>query len=77
MSNPHKFTALEQLESHKVQARAVPVEDKKKFWTAMTVEGKTLGEARLEVGLDLLVAAQLVLQLHLSIHVPMSVEDIK
>lgn len=58
-------------------AKNLPTETKRTFWAAMTKEGKNLGEAREIAGIDdILVAAELVVQCHTRIDLPMNVEDI-
>lgn len=57
---------------------ALSTETKKKFWQAMTKEGKNLGEAREVAGIDdVMVAAELVVQLHKPYYLPMSVDEIE
>lgn len=59
-------------------ASSLPVQTKRKFWHAMTNEGKNLGEAREIAGIDdIMVAAELVIQCHTTHKIPMRVEDIK
>lgn len=59
-------------------ARNLPTETKRKFWHAMIMEGKNLGEARVIAGIDdIMVAAELVIQCHSTYHLPMRVDDIQ
>lgn len=58
-------------------AKNLPVEIKRKFWKAMYEDGMNLGEARKLCDLDIMVAAELVIQCHKEIYIPISVDDIK
>ena len=56
----------------------LPVETKRIFWKAMTEEGKNLGAAAKIAGIDdTMVAAELVIQCHTTLHIPINPEDIK
>ncbi len=58
-------------------ARALPLETKKKFWSAMMQECMNVREARELAGIDdVMVATALVIQLHKTASYPMPVEDI-
>ncbi len=70
-------TAAQRIKEHEKAAKDLPVETKRKFWEAMTKNKKNVGEAREIAGIDdVMVAAQLVIQCHKEIYIPMSVEDI-
>ena len=59
-------------------ARALPVETKKIFWKALMQDHKSVGESRKLAGIeDIMVAAALVFQLHVTVNFPMRLEDIK
>ena len=61
----------------KDEANSLPLETKKKFWAEM-LDGKTVGEARKIAGIaDIMVAAELFIQYHKEIHIPMAVDEIK
>ena len=56
----------------------LPVETKRIFWRAMTEDHKNVGEARAIAGIDdIMVAAELVIQCHSRLYIPMKPEDIK
>jgi hypothetical protein len=56
---------------------ALPVETKQEFWRLMTEAGLNLGQAREKVGIDVMVAAELVIQCHKQIHIPKRVDEVK
>lgn len=58
-------------------AENLPIETKKRFWVLMFEERKKLGEARKELDLPLMVASELLIQLHDTLNVPKKLEDIK
>ena len=62
---------------HVAAAKALPVEVRRRFWTAMTKDHKNVGEARKIDDIDLMVAAQLVILCHQTVTYPMNPEDIK
>ena len=70
-------TAAEMQAENDAAARALPVEVKRRFWQAMTEEHMNLGQARAIDNIDLMVAAQLVVQCHTTLNIPMKAEDIK
>lgn len=56
----------------------LPVETKREFWRLMTEERFNVGQAREACGIDsIMVAAELVIQCHKQIHIPLNVEEIK
>ena len=59
------------------EAEELPVEVKKLFWSAMTVQGKNLGQAREIAGIDdIMVAAQLFIQCHHQISITKTLKEI-
>lgn len=76
---PLKTKTAAQMNKESIEAaKKLPTETKKKFWTAMTKGKKNLGEARKIAGIDdLMIAAQLVLLCHDTVHVPKPVDDIE
>jgi len=70
-------TAEDLTKEYEDKAQSLPVETKKLFWKAMTKDGKNVGEARKIAGIDdLMVAARLVIQLHDTLYLPKSVDEI-
>ena len=70
-------TAAQMQKETVAAAESLPTETKRKFWKAMTKDGKNVGEAREIAGIeDVMVAAQLVILCHKAVHFPMAVEDI-
>ena len=61
-----RIKTAKQFEQESIDAaKALPLEVKKKFWSAMTEDKKNLGEARKIAGIDdVMVAAQLVILCH-------------
>lgn len=70
-------TAAEMQAEHSAAAKALPVEVKRRFWRAMTDAHMNVGQARAIDNIDLMVAAQLVIQCHTAVHIPMKVEDVE
>jgi hypothetical protein len=71
-------TAAQFKAEYKAKAEALPVEVKKKFYRLMFKEGKTMGDARKECGIeDVMVAAELIVQMHVKIWVPKAEKDIR
>lgn len=71
-------TAKQMAKETRDVANNLPTEIKQKFWKAITEDGKNLGEARRIAGIDdILVAAELVILCHKTIHIPMAVEDVR
>ncbi len=56
---------------------ALPAETKQEFWRLMTEEKMNLGQAREACGLELMVAAELVIQCHKVFHVPLRPSEVK
>lgn len=72
-------TAAEMRKETRDKVDKLPIETKREFWRLMTEEKKNLGEARELCGLELMVAADLVVQCHeeITYHRPLNVEEIK
>ena len=68
----------QQMQKESIEAAEnLPIDVKRKFWEAMTKQGKNVGEAREIAGIDdVMIAVQLVILCHKTISFPMDVEDI-
>lgn len=72
----HK-TAAQMKAEHKAAAMALPLEVRRRFWSAMVDDHMTLGEAREIDNIDLMVAGMLVILCHARIEFPMMPEDLE
>jgi len=72
----HK-TAAQLNKENQDRVRNLPTDIKRKFWKAMSEDGKNLSEARAIAGIDdIMVAAELVIQCHKQVSIMMPVEDV-